>query len=56
VSSRDRLEVRIQHTGEREQIVSLILTWFKKCRCRVTPKTDGAALAKGFGVSSGTLI
>ena len=41
-------DLRAVHGGVR--------TWFKKCRCRVTPKTDGAALAKGFGVSSGTLI
>ena len=31
-------------------------TWFKKCCFQVTPKIARAALAKGFRVSSVTLI
>jgi len=39
-----------------QQMCSHYLTWFKKCCFQVTPKIARAALAKGFRVSSVTLI
>jgi hypothetical protein len=53
LSFRDLGENEALHAGGRQALKS---TWFKECRSGVTPKTDGAVLAKGFSVSSGILI